>query len=409
MAATKRSIFVPHASDLLTDHKPHGDGLTAFGFISRLAARGHTLHVAAPAIEISGPLPENIRLYPIKTFFKGTIPHRLEYMLKSRLLLRRLRRNERIDVIHQLNPVNKGLSLAMLGAGLPVVLGVIVPRWPDDAEGERLSWRARARIAVKHWLKQRLLTIQQWQAAALLVTTPAARASLHRPERDAHKIVVLPIGVDTKHFAPAPQAEPSEAPIILFLANLWRRKGIFTLLDAFAQVVEKIPNCRLLIAGDGDERAEVERRVAASPHQAQIEMVGRVTRADAPTLLRDCTVYCLPSYGEPFGITVLEAMACAKPVVATNAGGLKHLLPAEGGHKVPPGDAAALAQALIEVLSSPELQAEMGRHNRRAIESFYNWERVIDRLEDVYEAVIARRPPIVARASGGERQMLKRA
>jgi len=387
MTAGKLSIFVLHASDLLTDHQPHGDGLAAFGFVSRLAERGHTLHVAAPEIALRSPQSPNLRLHPIKTFFSGTILHRLEYMLRSRLLLNRLRRAEQIDVIHQLNPVNKGLSLAMIGAGLPVVLGVIVPRWPDDAEAVSLNWWQRSREAIKHWIKNRLLTLQQWQSSALLLATPAARSNLHRAEQVENKIIQLPLGVDAERFAPA-ESEPEELNI-LFLANLWRRKGIFTLLEAFTEVVGHFPNCRLTIAGDGGQRAEVERLVNAAQHRGQINMLGAVARSEVPALLRQATLYCLPSYGEPFANSVMEAMACGKPVVLTAAGGIQEMLPDDGGRKVPPRDAKALAAALIEVLGSAGLRAEMGRNNRRTIENIYSWDRVIDRLEGVYQSVAA--------------------
>lgn len=396
MSASKFSIFIPHASDFLTNHRSHGDGLTAFGFISRLAERGHTLYVAAPEMDIQGVLPANIKLYPIRTLTKSLILHRLEYMLKSRRLLNRLRREGEIDLIHQLNPVNKGLSLAMLGSGLPVVLGVIVPSWPANAEdgAPKMSLPKLLLEGLKLWAKRRLLTLQQWQASALLVATPAARSNLYRPERVENKIVHLPLGVDTTRFHPADSSvgQASETPNILFLANLWRRKGIFTLLDAFARVTREVPNCRLTIAGAGGEQAEVERRVAASPFRDRIELLGAVSREQTPELMRHCTLYCLPAYGEPFANSVLEALASGKPVVATNAGGIKEMIPDGGGRKVSPGDAEALADALIEVLQSPELQAEMGRCNRRKAEQFFAWERVIDRLEGVYENLIAAEP-----------------
>lgn len=396
MAANKFSIFVPHASDFLTNHRPHGDGLTAFGFISRLAERGHTLHVAAPEMDIKGELPANIKLYPIKTLTKSTISHRLEYMLKSRLLLNQLQRDRRIDVIHQLNPVNKGLSLATLGSGVPVVLGVIAPDWPNDAEEllPEISLFKRLNEGVKMWAKRWLLTLQQWQASVLLLATPAARVNVHQAERVEHKTVHLPFGVDTTRFYPSVEAVKTDGPNILFLANLWRRKGIFTLLDAFAQVADNVPNCRLTIAGGGGEWDEVERRVAASPYHNRIEMIGPVERQQVPELMRSCTLYCLPSYGEPFANSLLEALASGKPVVATNAGGIKEMIPDGGGRKVLPRDPDALAKALIEVLKSPQLQEEMGRCNRQRIEQFYAWDRVIDRLEQVYEQVIeAQRQP----------------
>jgi glycosyltransferase involved in cell wall biosynthesis len=103
-------------------------------------------------------------------------------------------------------------------------------------------------------------------------------------------------------------------------------------------------------------------------------------------------VYCLPSYGEPYGMTALEAMACARPVVATAAGGLQHMVPDDGGRKVPPGDPAALAGALRELLADPALRRSMGERNRAEVEQRFAWSRVGDRLEQIYaEAVSARR------------------
>jgi D-inositol-3-phosphate glycosyltransferase len=94
-------------------------------------------------------------------------------------------------------------------------------------------------------------------------------------------------------------------------------------------------------------------------------------------------------------MTALEAMACAKPVVATDAGGLRHLVPDEGGRKVAPGDPEALAAALQEIVSAPERQRAMGRHNRRIVEERYSWARVVDRLEDAYREAMTH--PRIAR------------
>ena len=252
------NIFVSHPSELLTNCRSHGDGLTAFGFISRLAERGHTMHVAVPEMEIQGELPETIKLYPIKTWAKGLITHRLEYMLRSRLLLNRLRRNHQIDLIHQFNPVNRGLSLAMIATGLPVLLGQFYPDWPADAElpAGKNGLRRGLTAKIKSWLRQQILRSQQFFASALIIATPASLNSLYRPERMPEKIFLVNSGVDTNHFSPSSisfgsTVGNSNEPNILFLANLWRRKGILTLLEAFETVAEKIPNCRLTVVGSG--------------------------------------------------------------------------------------------------------------------------------------------------------------
>src|SRR5262249_4928600 len=117
LMANPLTIFVPHCSDLLTDHLPNGDGLIAHGFISNLARRGHRLHVAAQRVELQSPLHSNITLYEIPVSASSPLVGRLEYMFRVRRLLSRLRKDYRFDLIHQLNPVFTGTSLAMIGSG----------------------------------------------------------------------------------------------------------------------------------------------------------------------------------------------------------------------------------------------------------------------------------------------------
>jgi len=392
-ALSKLTIFVSHPSEFLTDCQPHGDGLTAFGFISRLAERGHTLHVAVPEMKIAGGLPDNIKFHPIKTWTKSLIPHRLEYMLRSRLLFNRLRRKHRFDLIHQFNPVNRGLSLAMIGTGLPVVLGQFYPDWPNDADGPANGTvRQPLMLKAKCWLRRQVLGVQQFFASALIIATPASLGSLYHPERLRQKVFLVNSGVDTKHFSPGPMPKQTEngshQPSVLFLANLWRRKGILTLLEAFETVAAKIPNCRLTVVGSGGIEAEVHAFANAMKCRPQITFIKHVTRDKMPELVRQCTVYCHPSYGEPLGNSALEVMACGKPIVGTNAGGLGLVIQQQGGRKVPPRDAGALAEALIEILEAPQLQEQMGKFNRRLLEENYSWHRVVEQLESVYRTVL---------------------
>jgi glycosyltransferase involved in cell wall biosynthesis len=168
------------------------------------------------------------------------------------------------------------------------------------------------------------------------------------------------------------------------------RKGIHVLLDAFASLAPARPGARLVVAGAGPESDAVGRRVAQTPALDRVELVGRVDRDRVMERMRACDIYCLPSYGEPFGMTALEAMACARPVVATDAGGLGHLVPDGGGRRVPPGDSRALARALEELLADPGLRRSMGEHNRRVVEERFSWSRVVDRLEEHYLEAISR-------------------
>ncbi len=388
------AIFVPHCSDLLTDYIPHGDGLIAHGFISHLARRGHFLHVAVQKAKLREPLHPNVTIYEIPLKRSGRVAQRLEYMIRVRTLLKELSRNIEFDLIHQLNPVFAGLSLSLIGSRVPLVLGTYVARWPhnlDSVSSKRWKDRVTARF------RDAVDRLQQRQADALLLATPAASNRLPSPAHLRDRIHYLPHGIDSDLFSPGPEAEsvegevPEEAPqSILFFAHVLKCKGIFTLIDAFPAVAREFPAVKLRIAGRGPDLAEVKTRVAKLECAEQVEFLGRQERADAPALYRNCSVYCLPSFGEPYGVTIIEAMSCGKPVVVTDAGGPPHIVSPEGGKCIPAGNATALSSALLELLRDPERCAVMGRHNRRVVETTMSWDRVTTKLENIYETVLSR-------------------
>src|SRR5512135_3552830 len=126
------NIFISHPSPFLTDHQPHGDGLAAWEFVSRLARRGHKVHVAAAAFDIKGDLPPNLAIHPYRLRAPLAAIRPLEAMVKIRAIFTRLARDARFDLIQQLNPVYPGLSAGLLRTGVPLVLGPFEPAWPGS-------------------------------------------------------------------------------------------------------------------------------------------------------------------------------------------------------------------------------------------------------------------------------------
>jgi glycosyltransferase involved in cell wall biosynthesis len=367
-------IIAPSA--LFTDHLPHGDGLAAFGHVRELARRGHELHVAAGPVALEQELPPNVHVHSL-----GEVG-RPRFMWELRRLYGRLARERRFDVAHQLNPVDVGVSLALPGDQTPLLLGPYYSDWAPSGPG------ADARVGpLKLRVKRLVRAAQQRRAATLLLSTPAATANVEAGASRRARVRELPHGIDDRVWRPRSPAPAQQT--VLFLANLEVRKGIHVLLDAFEALAPRLPDARLQVAGDGPEGDAVRGRIRESPALARVELLGRVDREGVLALMQSCDVYCLPSYGEPFGISALEAMACARPVVATAAGGLQHLVPDAGGRKVPPGDAAALADALAEVLGDAELRRAMGAHNREVVEERFAWSRVGERLEELYAEAIA--------------------
>src|ERR1700678_1911121 len=139
------NIFIPHCSELLTDHRPHGDGLVCHALISRLAERGHQLYIAASRTDLRDELPPSAHLYDLKTRPGDGVASRLHYMWRVRKLFQSLQARTEVDLVHQLNPVFTGVSIALAGCGLPILLGPLYSRWPGDPtalSSSRHGWQS---------------------------------------------------------------------------------------------------------------------------------------------------------------------------------------------------------------------------------------------------------------------------
>jgi glycosyltransferase involved in cell wall biosynthesis len=376
------NIFVPHCSDLLTDHRPHGDGLIAHGFIRNLAERGHNLYVAAQEVDLRNRLPANVHVFPTRVRHKNQFVSRIAYMSEVRKLFLRLRRQVHFDIVHQMNPVYTGISLSLLGTGTPTVLGTYVARWPDSAEVNENRSVASRFASVFHSC---VAGLQQGAADRLLLTGPAAAnrlvpfASIRVPRS------YIAHGIDAEFFSPGErEAEDAKGLSVLYFAHITKRKGVFDAVSAFADVVNTLPDCILCIAGTGPETEAVQNLAERLGIAARVRFLGHIDRLSAPGIYRSGSIYCLPSNGEPYATTVIEAMSCGKPIVYTNAGGLPHMVGAEGGIGVEVGDVKGLSQALCCLLANPARRREMGEHNRRRVLETMTWDRVIDHLEEIY-------------------------
>lgn len=191
--------------------------------------------------------------------------------------------------------------------------------------------------------------------------------------------LVVPNGVDL----PTPSPEARRMPgRILFVGRLVQEKGLAHLLQALAMVRSTMPEAHLIIVGAGPERPALRRQVRRLRLDACVEFLGQLP-PDAVTRQRAVAeVAVVPSSYEPFGLVALEAMAWGIPLVASNVGGLREFT--EGAAVlVPPADAAALAQALLRVLSDARLRQGLAR---RGIERArdYTWDRCAERTAAVY-------------------------
>jgi glycosyltransferase involved in cell wall biosynthesis len=178
--------------------------------------------------------------------------------------------------------------------------------------------------------------------------------------------------------------EATGRPVVLTLARLDAQKGLEYLVGAAALV----PDTLFLIAGDGGERRRLEALAREKGLAERVRFLGY--RDDAHQLLAACDIYVLPSLFEGLPVSVLEAMAAGKPVVATAIPGTDEaVLHGRTGLLVPPADPQALAGAIRDVLSDPTLARRLGEAGRERVRQHFSAGRMVERVMGVYEELLA--------------------
>ncbi|HEY6457190.1 MAG TPA: glycosyltransferase family 4 protein, partial [Steroidobacteraceae bacterium] len=201
-------------------------------------------------------------------------------------------------------------------------------------------------------------------------------------------------GADLRRFAPLAggPAPHSFGPKMIFACRqLFPRKGIRFLISAAAQLRARHPELRLVIAGDGFERADLETQARELGIGDVTTFLGWVANADLAQYFRACAVSVIPSLEEGFGIPAAEAMGCEVPVVASDAGGLPEVVEHNvTGLVVPKGDAAALAAAIDTLLSDAPLRARMGKAGRARALARFDWSRSAEKFVALYQSLLDR-------------------
>lgn len=235
-------------------------------------------------------------------------------------------------------------------------------------------------------------------ATKIIANSAATKTALLRnaPWLSAQRVEVVYNGIDPSSFEVHTNGRvrdelglPRDAPVIGFVGQLDERKGIDDLLQAFVKVHRRLPDAHLVLAGTGKLESAVRDFSRRNGLGAVTHLLG--FRDDISAVMRSIDVLVLPSRWEGFGMVLIEAMAAARPVVATRASSIPEIVDdGKTGYLVPPGAPEHLAERLVEVLTNRQLAADMGRHGRARVAAQFTIDRMVDRLERIFIETLQR-------------------
>lgn len=212
------------------------------------------------------------------------------------------------------------------------------------------------------------------------------------------RIVVVPTGIDTGRFAdgaaPANLREelglPPDALLVGAVAVLRNKKGHRFLLEAAPSVLARFPNAVFLIVGTGPQEKILRDAIDSMGLSGSVRMLGH--REDVPNVLLSLDLFVLPTVEEALGTAFLEAMATGRAVVGCRVGGVPEVVEdGKTGLLVPPGDPAALAEAIRSLLADGELRARMGAAGRQSVMARYSVEEMCRRMWELYRSLLLER------------------
>lgn len=300
------------------------------------------------------------------------------------LLLARIIKKEEPALIH-LHGFKAGFlgRIASLGfSRVPVVLTVHnyyahpdqsrIP-FPCFQQAERvLSWRANRIITVSEALRRNLTDALGIGDEKITRIYNGIHYEHFRSNGDKGSLFKSRLGI------------PEGVPLIGTAARLAPQKGLGIFLEASRIIIDEGRPCLFLVAGEGPMKEELENRVKSLNLKESVLFPGRVD--DIAEFLSCLDIFVLPSLSEGLSITLLEALAAEKPVVASRVGGIPEIvIDGVTGSLVPPGDPVSLAAKVMEHLDNPEHSKSMGIQGRHRVKDYFALEDMVKRTEELYK------------------------
>ena len=345
--------------------------------VNGLRSLGHraTL-VAHPDGELRRRVAEGLDLIPLAP--------RAEVDLSAAWKFSRLLKRLRPDVVHAHDP--HGVAMASLALSLGGAAFGNGPA-PILIASRRVDFRLQSN-SFSRW--------KHHQVDCFIAASDAIRQMLIGDGVTPDHVVTVHEGIDVEHVVAAPVVNvhetfwlPHGAPVVGNVAALVPHKGHRYLIEAAHLVVRELPDVRFVILGEGESRAHLEKQVHEHHLEKHVLLPG--FRTDVLGCLKGFDLFVMSSVTEGLGTSVLDAMACRRPIVATRAGGIPEIVEHEvNGLLVPPRDAPALATAIVRALTNETLRTELADAGFARVNERFTVDRMVAQTAETYARVAAR-------------------
>lgn len=350
---------------------PGGVNSHVRGLASEMMRRGHSVTIVAPddGVEVPGaalksagrsmPFPAN-RSVAWLALVPGTGAK-----------VRRALSEGTFDVVHVHEPLVPLVSTAAVRASECRVVGTF------HAAGDRRALvygLARVFYRDVHRRLDRLIAVSESAKSLVLPHFPG-------------DYELIPNGIDIERFSgkrERPENLPAGGPVVLFVGRNEKRKGLSVLLEALPILLREVPDCRLVLVGEGLEDRAVLHGLDGSLRE-HVSVLGYVSDGGLPAYYDAADLFCAPALGgESFGVVLLEAMACGTAVLASDIPGYRDVLDQTGGGRLfKTGDPKDLAVNLAMLLKNAGLRGELSANGLEGVRKFF-WSHIGDRLEECY-------------------------
>ena len=306
----------------------------------------------------------------------------------------RIPRRSRLDFTHIFKVANfmreQKIDVVMTTLNYADVIGLIAGRLAGVKAA--FSWET---ISSPEWLyKRRLwpyLFAIKFCTRVISVSEATRKWLIEKRKVPAEKVEVIPYGVNLEEYNTHVNSNlrkelglSKDAPIVGMVGRLHPQKGHTYLIQAARIVVEKHRHAHFVLIGDGDLRTSLENEVRAANLWENFSFLG--FRSDVSKLVKSFDIFTLPSLYEGLPNVVLEAMASAKPVIATPVDGTKEVvIDGETGLLVAQKDPVSLAQAILKLIEDPSAAVSMGMKGRMRVEKKFSLTKQVKKFEELYE------------------------